>query len=195
MICCPVSLLAPSAGVQAPMPESMTVPAKFDVSSTGAATVRIPLVVPPGTAEITPALALTYNSQQPDGVLGMGWALDGLPGISRCPQTMAQDGVRRGINYDANDRFCIDGQRLVAVTGSYGADGTEYRTEMEIFSRVISHGTAGVGPAWFEVHTKAGQIMEFGHTSDSQILAVGKTTARAWAVNKVSDTKGNYLTV
>src|SRR5581483_1226522 len=51
------------------------------------------------------------------------------------------------------------------------------------------------GPSWFEVHTKSGQIMEFGHTTDSLALAVGKTTARSWGLDKVSDTKGNYFTV
>jgi hypothetical protein len=53
---------------------------------------------------------------------------------------LAQDGVRGSINYDANDRFCLDGQRLVAISGTYGADGTEYRTEIESFSKVISRG-------------------------------------------------------
>ncbi|BAM86885.1 hypothetical protein S58_08740 [Bradyrhizobium oligotrophicum S58] len=100
-----------------------------------------------------------------------------------------------GVNFDVNDRFCLDGQRLIAVNGAYGGDGTEYRTEVDSFSKVVSHGVAGTGPAWFEVRTKAGQIMEFGHTADSQILAVGKATARAWALNKLSDTKTNYLSV
>ncbi len=108
---------------------------------------------------------------------------------------MAQDGVYGSVNYDANDRFCLSGQRLMAISGTYGADGAEYRSEIESFSRVISHGTAGTGPAWFEVHTKSGQVMQFGNTTDSRILAQGKTSARAWGVNKVSDTKGNYYTV
>jgi RHS repeat-associated protein len=47
----------------------------------------------------------------------------------------------------------------------------------------------------FELHNKSGQIEELGNTSDSRILAVGKTTARAWAVNKMYDLVGNYLTV
>jgi hypothetical protein len=37
--------------------------------------------------------------------------------------------------------------------------------------------------------------MEFGNTTDSQVLAQGTATARSWAVNQVSDTKGNYFTV
>ena len=66
---------------------------------------------------------------------------------------------------------------------------------MDTFAKVISHGTAGSGPAWFEVHTKSGQVMEFGNTTDSRILAQGKTSARVWTVDKVSDSKGNYFTV
>lgn len=79
------------------------------------------------------------------------------------------------------------------TSGSYGGDGAEYRTEIDSFSRIVSRGSAGNGPAWFEVRTKSGQIMEFGHSTDSQVLAQGKTTARSWLANKVLDTKGNYF--
>ena len=173
----------------------MTLPGQFAVGPTGAATYSVPIAVPPGTAGMAPSLSLDYSSQSGNGLLGMGWTLSGLPSIGRCPQTMAQDGVVGGINFNSNDRFCLEGQRLVAISGTYGADGAEYRTEIDSYSRILSHGTAGTGPAWFEVHTKSGQVMEFGHTADSQILAQGKTTARSWAVDKVSDSKGNYFTV
>src|SRR5580658_4596343 len=174
----------------------MSLPGTFDVTATGAAAYNVPIAVPPGTAGVAPALSLTYSSQRGEGILGVGWSLSGLSAVAHCPRTVAQDGVHGGVNYDTNDRFCLEGQRLVAINGgTYGADGTEYRTEIDGFSRIISHGTAGHGPSWFEVHTKAGQIMQFGNTANSQILAQGKTTARSWAVNQVSDTKGNYFTV
>src|SRR5262245_32909303 len=147
----------------------MALPGKFDVGSSGAATYSIPIAVPPGTAGMTPALALGYVSQGGNGIVGMNWSLSGLPSINRCPQTILQDGVRGSVNFGANDRFCLDGQRLMVISGAYGADGAEYRTEIESFSRVISHGMVGTGPAWFEVHTKSGQIMEFGNTPDSRV--------------------------
>jgi hypothetical protein len=180
---------------QTSIAQTMSVPGSFGVSDIGAATYNLPIVLPPGTAGMAPSLGLSYNNQSGNGILGVGWSLDGLPSVGRCPRTWTQDGVPGGINYDANDRFCFEGQRLVAISGSYGADGTEYRTEVDGFSRILSHGTAGTGPAWFEVRTKSGQVMEFGHTADSQILAQGKTTARSWALNKVSDSKSNYFTV
>jgi hypothetical protein len=176
--------------------QSMSVPGKFDVSATGAAVYSIPIAVPAGTASMAPTLSFDYSSQSSNGILGIGWSLGGLASITRCPQTFAQDGIRGSVYFDSNDRFCLDGQRLVAINnGTYGADGTEYRTEIESFTRVISHGTAGNGPAWFEVRTKSGQTMEFGHTADSQQLVQGGATVRNWALDKVSDTKGNYFSI
>lgn len=174
---------------------TMSLPGSFSVSPTGAANYSIPIALPPGTAGMTPTLALEYNSQSPNGLLGVGWSLSGLPSITRCGRTFVQDGVFSGINFDANDRFCMDGQRLVAISGTYGADGTQYRTEVETFSKIISHGGAGSGPAWFEVHTKSGQVMEFGNTSDSRILSPGRSSAMVWALDRTTDVKGNYFLV
>ena len=188
-------------------PPAMIVPGQFNVSATGAFTYTIPIAVPPGTAGMVPALSLDYSSQSGDGLEGLGWTLSGLPSIGRCPKTLAQDGVHGSVNYNqnssTNDRFCLEGQRLVAISGSYGADGTVYRTEIEGFSKIISHGSSGLGPAYFEVHTKAGQIMYFGWDEDSDnssnnsrlTLSTTNLTARAWAVEKIKDTKGNFLIV
>ena len=184
-----------SLGIIEAVGQIMSVPGQFGVGPTGNASYTIPIVAPPGTAGMVPSLSLAYHSQAGNGLLGMGWSLEGLPSIGRCPRTVAQDGVLGSINYDSNDRFCLDDQRLIAISGIDGANGTEYRTEIETFSKVISFGTAGTGPAWFEVRTKSGQIMQFGNSTDSRILAQGKPTARSWALNKVSDTKGNYFTV
>ncbi len=129
-----------------------------------------------------------------DGILGLSWTLSGFPTITRCARTLAQDGTRGGINYNANDRFCLNGQRLVATSGTYGADGSVYGTEIESYLKIVAHGTAGSGPAWFEVHLRSGETLQFGNTADSRILAVGTTTARSWALNKASDPRGNYFT-
>jgi len=169
------------------------VPGSFGVGPTGAANYSIPIQVPPGTAGMVPALSLGYSSQGGNGIVGMGWSLNGLSSIGRCPQTIAQDGTVGTVNFTANDRFCLDGQRLVAINGAYGADGTEYRTEVDSFTRIISHGTLGTGPATFQVWTKSGQILEYGN--GFQVLAAGTSTARNWAVDKISDALGNYLTV
>ncbi|MEJ0042813.1 MAG: SpvB/TcaC N-terminal domain-containing protein [Rhizomicrobium sp.] len=103
---------------------AMIVPGQFNVSPTGGATYTIPISVPPGTAGMVPALSLDYSSQNGDGIEGWQWALNGLPTIGRCPQTWAQDaGVHGGVNYNSSDRFCLEGQRLVLISGTYGAPG------------------------------------------------------------------------
>ena len=143
---------------------------------------------------MAPDLSLSYSSHAGNGIVGTSWSLDGLPSVTRCPQTIAQDGVTGTVNFTANDRFCLHGQRLVAINGgAYGADGTEYRTEVDGFSRIVSHGTQGNGPAWFQVWTKAGQVMQFGDTV--QVLASGTSTVRNWPVDRIGDAVGNYLTV
>jgi len=177
---------------------NMVTPGGIAVTESGAATYSIPIQVPPGIAGMEPRLELVYNSQGGNGLLGMGWSLSGLSHITRCPRTPAQDGVliKGTVNFDADDRYCLDGQRLIKIAGAAdGADGAEYRSERESFARITSHGVAGVGPAYFKVQTKAGQTIEFGLTADSRIEAQGKTSVAVWALNKITDTKGNYLAV
>jgi RHS repeat-associated protein len=192
-----LGLILMSSGAMAAGPPPMTTPGQFGVSATGAATYSIPIVVPPGTAGLAPSLSLNYSSQSGNGILGFGWSLGGLPAMTRCPQTYAQDGTHMGVNYNANDRFCLDGQRLLLVAGQhYGDDLSEYRTEIESFSRIIAHNATNIsGPGWFEVHTKSGQIIELGNSPDSRILASGTSVARLWAASKISDTVGNYMQV
>ncbi|GAB4354855.1 MAG: hypothetical protein Kow006_20830 [Gammaproteobacteria bacterium] len=171
-----------------------TLPGKFSVSATGAANYEIPLEFAPGIAGMQPELSLAYNNRSGNGTLGVGWSLTGLSAIHRCSSNLAQDGIYRGIDFSSNDRFCLDGQRLILVSGTYGAPDAEYRTELDIFAKIVSEGTAGSGPDLFRVWTKSGRIMEFGGTADSRIEAQGRIDVMVWAVNRVSDRKGNYMT-
>jgi hypothetical protein len=168
---------------------------EFKVNESGAVTYSIPITVPPGTAGIKPNLSIAYSSQGSNGLLGIGWSLGGLSVISRCPATLAQDSFIDPVDFDDNDRFCLDGERLMAVNGVYGADGTMYYTEQNTFRQVISSGQAGIGPEKFTVKTKSGLTMEYGYTADSRIEAQGKDSVLLWTLNKIQDTKGNYLTV
>lgn len=170
-------------------------PGEFSVSEGGSANYQIPLAVPPGTAGMQPSLSLNYNSGGGNGLVGVGWGLAGLSVIGRCPSTEVQDGVIDGIDFDSKDRFCIDGQRLIAISGSYGASGTEYRTEQDGFTKVVSYGTQASGPEYFIANTKSGQIIHYGNTADSRIEAQGKSDVVIWAANRITDTVGNYLSI
>lgn len=179
---------------QAPVSNAVgSLPGVADVSSTGAATYDIPLWVPPGINEMQPELALTYSSQNGGGHFGPGWALKGISAIARCVGTKAQNGTPRDVRNDASDRFCLDGNQLRLYSGTYAAAGSEYRTEIESFSRIKAFGSAGT-PSYFTVERKDGLKYEYGNTADSQVLSLAQTTARVWAVNKISDKAGNAIT-
>jgi hypothetical protein len=189
LLCCPPASAQPTV--------AGSTPGSFRVSESGAAEYRIPIRVPPGVAGMEPKLALAYNSQAGNGLLGVGWNLEGLSSITRCPRTMAQDGVRGAVNHDGNDRFCLDGQRLIAISGAYGAAGTEYRTEHESFSKIVSCGleAGNGGPSCFEVRTKSGEVLEYGYTQDSRIQAQSSAKVRLWALNRIADRKGNDVAI
>ena len=189
------------AEAQAQLPDLVsTIPGDITVSNSGAAEYNIPIELPPGTAGVQPELSLNYSSEGDNGLLGVGWSLSGLSVIHRCPATYVKDGFIDGIDFDSKDRFCMDGQPLIAVSGIYGANLTEYRTEIDSFSKIVSYGSTGNGPQYFKVWTKSGDVMEYGNTADSLInppLANGtaQNNAVCWLLNKVSDRQDNYLTI
>ncbi len=173
-------------------------PGELSVGQSGAAEYNVPIAVPPGTAGMAPILSLNYSSNSGNGPLGVGWSLSGLSAITRCPQTLAQDGQIRAVKFDTQDKFCLDGQRLVVSNGgAYGANGTQYRTEMDNFSLITSHGSGSgspvSGPNYFTVKTKAGQTMFYGTTTDSNIDSLNGGHVRTWALNQLHDTVGNYI--
>ena len=157
----------------------------FEVSSSGAATYSIPIWTPPGPAGLTPAISLDYSSQGDNGLAGVGWNVSAAREISRCERTRHQDGNPGGIELSANDRFCIGGNRLRLISGTYGAANSVYYTEIADYSRITAYGTAGNGPAYFIVEAKSGLKYEYGATTSSRVL-LGSTALR-WMLNKVYD--------
>jgi RHS repeat-associated protein len=175
---------------------------ELGVSPAGSASYSIPVAVLPGTTGLQPKITLQYDSLGGNGPAGMGWSIGGLATITRCPTSLSVDGTAAGspgvdpVDYDGNDKLCLNGQRLVPVVGAYGAANTEYRTYQDEFSKILSIGTQGPsgGPQSFRVWRKSGEILEFGFTADSRIEALGRSDVWAWALNKLSDTYGNYET-
>ncbi|HEY0722651.1 MAG TPA: SpvB/TcaC N-terminal domain-containing protein, partial [Pyrinomonadaceae bacterium] len=168
-------------------------PGAVDISENGEASYSIPIVAPPGTHGMTPQLSIVYGHNSGSTLLGAGWSIAGLSAITRCPKSWAADGDVRDVRNDFSDRFCLDGNKLRLVSGTYGNASATYQTEIETFARVTSFGTAGNGPANFVVETKDGLIYEYGSTTDSRIESVGQTTARAWALNQIRDRSGNAI--
>ncbi len=123
---------------------------------------RIPLVVPPGRKGVQPAPALVYTSRGGADIAGVGWSLAASSRIQRCPATPAQDGYIHGIDFSAQDRLCLDDQRLVLVSGTYGVDGSVYRTELDRFARITLAGDLRSPQSGFVVEEKSGTTLVYG---------------------------------
>lgn len=182
---------------------------QFEVDNNGAATYTIPIEVPPGKGGIEPHLALKYNSQKGNGLLGVGWTLEGLGAIQRCGGNIGTDGAKSGIDKTA-ERFCWNGQRLINIstvadhplrdsfnTGCNGVAAlAEYRTQIDTYARVLSCGGTDVtNPNYFVVYTKDGQTLKFGTRTDSNVKVNGGTETLVWALDRQENRINDYLEI
>lgn len=194
-------------------PDAGSLPGSLSVTPNGAASYSIPLDVPPGTAGVQPKISLDYSSQAQNSRVGLGWSLGGFSSIHRCGKTIAQDGVNGRIGFDLDDRLCLDGQRLVLVSGdttnneAYWADGAEFRTELESFTKIVATGAVGDAARAYEVRSKEGRISFYGGNNSSTVKAIlgtpksgegapqlsPKNGAQSWALNSVIDRSGNHI--
>ena len=172
-----------------------TVAGAFRVTESGAASYRIPIYATPGTAGTAPELALAYNSQAGNGIAGLGWTLEGGSAITRCRATRHQDGAARPIQWNADDRFCLDGQRLVLESGAYGSPGSTYRTEIDAFATVKAVGGTAGHPDHFEARRKDGSVSHYGNVPGSAFKDAkrrnGSGRTLTWALKRFTDSVGN----
>jgi RHS repeat-associated protein len=171
-----------------------TTPGEANVSGIGSAAYSVPIIVPPGSNQITPSLSIDYNSNSGNGPLGTGWSINGLSVISRVGKSFYYDGEASPVEMSLNDRFVMDGSRLVLTGGSYGTANSTYATEQESFSTVTAKGTFGNGPEWFEVVTKDSVVLEYGNTQFARFKDEATTSSvMFWRLNKVIYPDGNYI--
>ncbi|RKG83990.1 hypothetical protein D7W82_23580 [Corallococcus sp. CA049B] len=211
----PASTILPTETVNG-VASGLTV-GRLDVSLDGAATYALPLWVPPGRAGIQPSLTLSYNSRGGNGLLGMGWSVSGFSSITRCHPSLDGAGKRLPIQFTQADDLCLDGARLVLITGSVGAIGATYRTEIDTFSQVKVTDADANGPKQFEVRTRDGQVLTYGGyggAAEGSVLEGSRVLVSAvppswvsatyngaprvryaWSVSKVEDRSGNFMRV
>jgi RHS repeat-associated protein len=211
----PVALSVPASPI---VPASSVGYLADDWSATpgGAFTDSVGLHVPAGRAGMQPHLSLRYSSSGGNGLLGMGWTVAGATSqISRCGRTIAAEGTLSGITYDQTDRYCLDGQKLVAVgavdygSGEYGGIDTQYRTENDSFAQIVSVGadpTIASGPDVFVVKTNDGQVLTyepftgtratsgvgFNPTPLDEVDSVSSKRV-VWLLTKQADRSGNDI--
>ena len=163
--------------------------------SGGAANYRIPIALPPGRAGMQPSVSLNYSSRSGNGIAGLGWSLGVGSSIHRCGQIAAVDGeMNLAVTYDADqDRLCLDGKRLMVVTGQYGVDGAVYRTELDTFVKVVQTGGINSATSSFTAYHKNGRTTYYGDTSGSRHSADGRTEIMSWAIAREQDQSDNSI--
>ncbi len=165
---------------------------QFRVNEAGAATYSIPIMVAAGTAGVAPEVSLNYSSQAGSGIAGRGWSIGGGSAISRCRQTLQIDKESLPVQWNSEDRYCLDGQRLLLLSGSYGGNGAVYRTEIDSFAKITSHAGNTSSPSYFTVERKDGSTSYYGNNSNSRQLGKDNKTL-TWGINKFTDSFSNPI--
>jgi hypothetical protein len=161
--------------------------------SGGAASYSIPIVVPPGRNGVQPGVSLNYSSRSGMGIAGVGWSLSAGSSISRCPATFAQDNDSDKVRFDGNDKLCLDGQRLISVSGAYGASGTQYATEIDSQVRVTQRGSLASSGVSFDVTLPDGGVRYYGSDSNARVSPSQVSQELSWLVDEYRDVSGNSM--
>lgn len=189
-------------------------PGSFGVSPGGQASYEIPIKVPAGTNGVAPRLALRYSGVASNGMAGVGWSLSGASAISRCSHTKVLDGAfDLDVTLTSSDKLCLDGQRLLSGGKAANPTANGWLDRATIYTSPIADyrkieatlDTATHQPQKFTVTTKDGQVLTYGATTDSRLLAaprydnvslqsIPSDQVLSWLLSNVTDRNGNTIT-
>jgi len=147
--------------------------------ATGAATLSIPITVPPGRKNMQPKIALSYSSNNSNGICGVGWTI---------PSNYIQRSTKKGLpKYDNTDTFLF-------LSGGSNAElvdigGGEYRAKIE--SAFMKYIYDEQGSTW-SVSDKSGTKYIFGASAASRLS--NGADIYSWYLDRVEDVHGNYIT-
>ena len=167
---------------------------KLSVTRLGAAVYTIPFLLPPGIKGTSPKIGLTYNSKKGNGIAGWGWNISGLSTITRTLSTKFYDDILDGFTdildpMDGNilDHFALDGQKLVLISGTHGAEGSVYTTEKQSNIRIKARGSysENAGLRYFEVFYPDGSFALYGYQNSYSPVE--------WAIREWRDPQGNFI--
>ena len=171
-------------------------PAGDSTLFTGTVVHRVPLELPPARGGMVPDLAVVANHQTGDGILGMGWSLEGL---SRIERRSATYGVP---TFGADDTFFVDGDLLISDSRHCFSSAC-YRLEHDdnrIFSPVYANPAAKArGKLLGWQARRDGWTWTWGITASSveawqEAGSVVFPHNVTWLLSSIKDPHGNEIT-
>lgn len=193
----PTPVLASVPAVSSTIDQARALPGEFAVTSGGQASYKVPVLASPGSAGMAPNVSVSYNSGAGNGPIGLGWSLNAGGSVSRCRQTEGQDKNAAPISWSSEDRFCLNGQRLMVDSGfTYGAPNSRYKLEVDDFSRITAIGGASGTPDHFKVEHKDGRVDYYGLEDVSGERSKYRLDANkvlSWMLSASEDSAGNKI--
>lgn len=169
----------------------------FDVSSLGAAQYTVPIKCPAGINGMQPNIAISYNSQAGNGVVGWGCNISGLSVITRGMKDIYHDGYAEGMSLSEDGAYYLDGKRLILASGEAGTSTAVYHPEGDPYTTVTVHRLTSVNYD-FIVTLANGEVRTYGSSLNSrQLTALGISLQSkrivAWYLDEVKDSNGNTI--
>jgi len=112
------------------------IPISSSVSPTGAKCYNVPIEIVPGRQGLQPDISLSYNSQAGNGIMGMGWSLNGISSIERVNKNVFFDGKNDIPAFTKSDAFALDGVKLIKTSET--TSQIDYKT---VIGNIIVIGT------------------------------------------------------
>lgn len=153
---------------------------ELTVDGSGSANYKVPIALPPGIKDVAPQIALSYSSSGSNGTAGYGWNISGISSINRIGTRKDLEGVVKPINFDENDQFTLDGQRLIKQSDN------SLRTENYSNLKIVINNKNLTSPDYFIVYSANGSISYYGNIQNSKGVA-------EWLITKWIDTNGNTI--
>lgn len=162
---------------------------ELQISASGTANYTLPIAIPPSIKGVAPILNLNYSSGVRGGIAGQGWSINSISAISRIATRRDIDGFVDGVDFDADDKLALDGQRLLLKTGTYWAPGSTYETEYKSNTKIELkvEGTT----TYFIVTAPDGSRSWYGSKGSGSLQ--NSVSVNSWHIVHYEDVNGNFI--
>lgn len=162
---------------------------ELQISAAGTATYNLPIAVPPSIKNVAPIINLTYSSGVRGGIAGQGWNINSISAISRMATRRDIDGFVDGVDFDADDKLSLDGQRLLIKTGTYWTNGSTYETEYKSNTKIELKIEGSI--TYFIVTAPDGSRSWYGSKGSGTLQ--NSISVNSWYIVRYEDVYGNFI--